>query len=215
MFLKKSLRGSHVRFLSRQMCSSSSSSSSTIINVTKKKELLIVYHSRTGLARRMSEALKQGAVLANKEMGEELNIKRKKARDCSIDDVMAADGYIFCAPENLATLSGEMLEFFHRNYYHAFRTTSDDEGEYHEESKILGRPYGVAIAAGSDGEGAARHITRICTGWRLKSVAEPLIVNNGLPQTKANILSSPKTLLKESEVRCHEVGGLVAATLML
>ena len=202
MFLKQSLRGYRL-LLSRHSS-----------NLTKKKELLIVYHSRTGLARQMSEALKQGAVLASEEMGEELNIKRKKARDCSIDDVMAADGYIFCAPENLATLSGQMLEFFHRNYYYAFRST-EENGEYHEESQILGRPYAVAIAAGSDGSGAARHITRICTGWRLKSVAEPLIVNNGLSQTKANILSSPKTLSKESRAHCHEIGGLVAATLIL
>lgn len=185
----------------------------TMSNTTK--ELLVVYHSRTGLAKSMTESLIDGANQVSKEMGEKLEIRRKKARDCSIDDIMSADGYIFCAPENLATLSGEMLEFFHRNYYHVFRTNLESEGgEYHEESQILGRPYGVAIAAGSDGMGAVRHVTRICTGWRLKSVGEPLVVNNGLPQTKANILS-PKILSKESKMQCHEVGGLVAATLLL
>ena len=54
----------------------------------------------------MSEALKQGAVVASKEMGEELNIKRKRGL---IDDVMAADGYTLCTRKS-ATL-GEMLEF--------------------------------------------------------------------------------------------------------
>ena len=33
------------------------------------------------------------------------------------------------------------------------------------------------IAAGSDGKGAQAQIDRIVTGWRLRRVAEPLIVN--------------------------------------
>ena len=32
------------------------------------------------------------------------------------------------------------------------------------------------ICAGSDGHNTARQITRIATGWRLRSIAEPLIV---------------------------------------
>jgi len=32
------------------------------------------------------------------------------------DDVLAADGYIFAAPENLAALAGLMKDFFDRSY---------------------------------------------------------------------------------------------------
>ena len=81
---------------------------------------------------------------------------------------------------------------------------------------------GVAIAAGSDGSIAARQVARICEGWRLRPVSEPLVVRNGLTQTKANILR-PKSLQDEqstceppdSNARCVELGGMVAASILL
>ena len=42
--------------------------------------------------------------------------------------------------------------------------------------RINGRPYATLICAGSDGENAARQIARIATGWRLRAIADPLIV---------------------------------------
>ena len=79
------------------------------------------------------------------------------------DDVLAADGYIFAAPENLAALSGLMKDFFDRSYYPVL-------------GRINGRPYGLMICAGSDGANASRQAARIATGWRLRAVAEPLIL---------------------------------------
>ena len=98
-----------------------------------------------------------------------------------------------------------MLEFFHRTYYHAF---SD------EAPLLLGRPFGLAIAAGSDGNGAARQVERICRGWRLSPVADTLIHQNGQPQDAASILG-PKVCSAAAEERCAELGALVAATLLL
>ena len=56
-----------------------------------------------------------------------------------------------------------MLEFFHRSYYHAFTDgeagAEDGEGTSADDdppSRLLGRPYGLAIAAGSDGSSAVR-----------------------------------------------------------
>ena len=45
------------------------------------------------------------------------------------DDVLAADGYVFAAPEKLAALSGLMKDFFDRCYYPVL-------------GRINGRPYG-------------------------------------------------------------------------
>ena len=73
---------------------------------------------------------------------------------------------------------------------------------------------GLAIAAGSDGSGAARQIERICRGWRLRPVADPLINQNGLSQTATEILR-PKVCSTEAAERCSQLGGLVAATLLL
>ena len=193
------------------------------------RRLLLVWHSRTGMAAQMSAALEAGARAAASAMQEELHIARRRAAEATVDDVVTASGYLFCAPENLATISGEMCEFFHRTYYHAFiatTTTKDENGHGHgtaekeeEEltSQLLGRPYGLAIAAGSDGQGAARHVTRICQGWRLQKVQrEPLIVRNGLSQTKCNILLRPKPILASGDLEaCFELGGLVAATILL
>ena len=78
-------------------------------------------------------------------------------------DLLSADGYVFATPENLASMSGRMKDFFDRTYYPVL-------------GRIEGRPYGVMVCAGSDGRNAARQIERIATGWRLRAIAEPLIV---------------------------------------
>jgi multimeric flavodoxin WrbA len=70
-------------------------------------KLLIVYHSKTGGSRQMAEA---AAVAAKKEVDTVL----KAARDAEPDDLLQADGYIFCAPENLAANAGIMKDFFDR-----------------------------------------------------------------------------------------------------
>src|SRR6202034_4021041 len=117
------------------------------------KTLLIVVHSRTGGARQMAEAARRGA-------GDEpdINVRLVSAAAAQAGDVLAADGYIFATPENLAALAGQMKEFFDRIYYPVL-------------DRINGRPYAALICAGSDGEGAARQIARIATGWRLRAIA--------------------------------------------
>lgn len=165
----------------------------------------------------MADEMERGALLAADEMGEEVRVQRKEAKNATVDDVLGASGFLFCAPENLATVSGEMKEFFDRSYYDAFSTTatSNKQEEYSEESRLAGRPFGLAIAAGSDGTGAARQVERICKGWRLRPVADTLIFQNGLTQTKENILA-PKGPLPETTVdACAEIGGRVSATLLL
>ena len=122
------------------------------------KTLLIVVHSRTGGTQQMAEAARRGA------SGEaEIDVRFLQAREAQPDDVLAADGYIFATPENLAALAGEMKEFFDRTYYPVL-------------DRINGRPFAMLICAGSDGENAARQIGRIATGWRLRRIADPLIV---------------------------------------
>lgn len=175
-------------------------------STTATPSLLLVWHSRTGLARQMADAMEHGALTAAAEMEVPLHVNKLCAADAGADDLLQAAAYLFCAPENLASTSGEMLEFFHRTYYNCF----DD----HEASLLLGRPYGVAIAAGSDGSSAARQIERIATGWRLKRCADPYINQNGLVQTKDNILA-PKACSDEAIERCKELAGLVAATALL
>lgn len=155
--------------------------------------LLIVWHSRTGAARAMAEAAWQGA-------GAESETRLIAADEAGPEDMLAARGYIFACPENLATMSGAMKEFFDRCYYPLL-------------GRIEGRAYATLIAAGSDGSGAQRQIDRIATGWRLRRVAEPIIVNTAA-QTPETILA-PKTLAPLDLASCRALGQGLGAGLAM
>jgi len=159
------------------------------------KRLLIVWHSRTGAARAMADAAARGA---GAEPGVETRMLAAEA--AGPDDLLAADGYLFACPENLAALSGEMKAFFDRSYYPVLE-------------RLNGRPYAALIAAGSDGTNAARQLVRIATGWRLKPIAEPLIVCTHA-QTPEAILAE-KTLSPAELAACEELGAALAAGLAM
>lgn len=67
------------------------------------KTLLIVYHSMTGGTRQMAEAALAGAA---EEGG--VTVRLLHAAQAGPDDVLAADGYLFATPENLAAISGQL-----------------------------------------------------------------------------------------------------------
>jgi multimeric flavodoxin WrbA len=155
--------------------------------------LLIVYHSLTGGTRQMAEA---AAAAAMGETG--VAVRLLPAPQAGPADVLAADGYIFATPETLASIAGLMKDFFDRTYYPAL-------------DRIAGRPYAALICAGSDGQNAARQLARIALGWRLRPVAEPLIVCTRA-QTPEAILA-PKTIPPADLARCADLGAALAAGL--
>jgi multimeric flavodoxin WrbA len=159
------------------------------------RTLLIVYHSMTGGTWQMAEAAARGAA---SEPG--LRVRLLPAPDAQPSDVLAADGYLFATPENLAAIAGLMKDFFDRTYYAAL-------------GRIEGRPYAALVCAGSDGSNAARQIERICTGWRLRPVAEPLVVCTRA-QTPEAILA-PKVIGADELGRCEELGATLAAGLAM
>ena len=155
--------------------------------------LLIIYHSRTGGSQQMAQAAFEAA------QGE-MKTLLQKAEDTTPEDLLHADGYIFCAPENLAALSGTMKEFFDRCYYPVL-------------GKLEGRPYAQMICAGSDGQNAVRQLARIATGWRLREVQEPLVLCTAA-QSPETILA-PKKLSDEQLAPCRELGQAFAAGLAM
>lgn len=166
------------------------------------KQLLIVWHSRTGAAQAMAAAAASGAADIAQQLGHaaELRVVLQAAADTRDADLLASDGFLFCAPENLASLSGEMKEFFDRCYYGVL-------------DHIEGRPYACIVSAGTDGSGAARQVERICTGWRLAIAAPALILRSGA-QTPAQILA-PKHPPEADLKQCETQGGLLAALLLI
>lgn len=159
------------------------------------KNLLIVFHSATGGARQMAEAAARGAAAER-----EVRVRLLHAAETGAEDVLQSDGYVFVMPENLAAISGIMKDFFDRTYYAVLE-------------RINGRPCATLVCAGSDGRNAVRQVERICTGWRLKPVCEPLIVCTHA-QTPEAILA-PKTIAAGELRRCEEIGAAIAAGLAL
>lgn len=144
--------------------------------------LLIVWHSRTGASEALARAAADGAGNAAKCL---------RANAVTIDDILEARGYLFCGPENLAALSGEMKEMFDRLYYPVL-------------GRIEGRAYATIIAAGSDGSGAEQQLSRIATGWRLRRVADPMIVNTHA-QTPQEILAD-KAIARSDLDQARSIG---------
>lgn len=164
------------------------------------KELLIVWHSLTGGAGQMARAVADGAGAgAPAGAGEQaVAVRLQPARHTTPEDVLAADGYVFVTPENLASMAGVMKDFFDRIYYPAL-------------DRLNGRPYACLVCAGTDGTGAVRQIQRIATGLRLKEVAPPRIVITRA-QTPETILALKRIAPHELEP-CRELGAAFSAAL--
>lgn len=159
------------------------------------KTLLVVYVSFTGGARQMAEAAAEGA-----RSEEGVRVRLLQAPQAGPDDLLGADGYVFAGPEMLGAMAGLMKDLFDRCYYPLL-------------DRLQGRPYAALACAGSDGQGAARQIERIATGWRLKPVAPPLIVCTHAQTPQA--IQAPKQLLPAELEACHELGAAMAAGLAL
>ena len=153
--------------------------------------LLIVYHSMTGGTLQMAQAAAAGA---RSEPACECRCcaptRRRRA------DVLRRRRVHIRDPENLAAMSGKMKDFFDRTYYAAL-------------DRLNGRPYATLICAGSDGRNAAQQIERIATGWRLRPIADPIIVCTHA-QTPEEILR-PKHIAEQDLRSCEALGATMAA----
>jgi multimeric flavodoxin WrbA len=157
------------------------------------KRLLIVHHSRTGGTQQMADAVADGT-------SEEVMVHRARADLAGPEDLLDCDGVVFACPENLAAISGVMKDFFDRSYYPVL-------------DRIQGKPYALAVCAGSDGTNVVRQVRRIAAGWRLREIAEPIIVITHA-QTGDAIMAA-KTIPPEDLARCRDLGATFAAGLAM
>ena len=155
------------------------------------KRLLVVWWSTTGGTRQLVDALREGAA---QQADVELVVRR--ADQAGPADVLAADAMLFATPEYLGAMAGMMKDFFDRTYYGVL-------------GRVDARACATLVCAGSDGQGAARQVARIATGWRLKPIAEPLIVITHA-QTPEAILAA-KVIDAPSLERARELGQTLAA----
>jgi multimeric flavodoxin WrbA len=114
--------------------------------------------------------------------------------------MLAADGYLFVFPENLAAISGGMKSFFDRCYYPCL-------------GALNGRPYTMIVCAGSDGRNAVAQAERIATGWRLRQILPSVIVCTHA-QTQEAILAA-KTIDNVDLSAAAEMGEQIATGLQM
>ena len=122
------------------------------------------------------------------------------AAEAGPEHMLAADGYLFIFPENLAAISGGMKSFLDRCYYPCL-------------GALNGRPYAMIVCAGSDGRNAVAQAERIATGWRLRQIVPSVIVCTHA-QTQEAILA-PKTIDLAHLSAAAELGEQIATGLQM
>ncbi len=149
----------------------------------------------TGGSQSLAKACYNGARRA-----QGVDVQMLNAADAGAKHMLAADGYIFVFPENLAAISGGMKSFFDRCYYPCL-------------GALNGRPYVMIICAGSDGRNAVAQAERIATGWRLRQILPSVIVCTHA-QTQEAILA-PKTIDSADLIAAEEMGEQIAVGLQM
>ena len=149
----------------------------------------------TGGSQSLAKACYNGARRA-----QGVDVQMLNAADAGAEHMLAADGYIFVFPENLAAISGGMKSFFDRCYYPCL-------------GALNGRPYAMIVCAGSDGRNAVAQAERIATGWRLRQILPSVIVCTHA-QTQEAILA-PKTIDSADLMAAAEMGEQIAVGLQI
>lgn len=146
-------------------------------------KILIVYGGhRGGRTEQLRLALADGA----RASGEPLELRERPALAADATDLLWADGILLATPEHFAYMSGALKDFFDRTFYAV-------------ETHTVGRPYGLVVSAGNEGQGTIGAVRRIVTGYRWKEIAEPVLV-----------VGEPKPADIE---RCRELGATLVAGL--
>jgi multimeric flavodoxin WrbA len=143
--------------------------------------ILVVYHSQTGHTQKMAQWVAKGA---NSIDG--VTVVLKWAGEATVQDLLGCDGLALGSPEYFGYMAGQVKDFFDRTY-NAVRGRKE----------IFKKPYVVFISAGNDGTGALASIERICIGYQLKKVYEPVVARGDIA--------------REILTRCEELGKTLAA----
>jgi NAD(P)H-dependent FMN reductase len=159
------------------------------------RQLAIIWHSMTGGSQALAQAAHDGA---RRVQGVDILILH--AAEAGPEHMLAADGYLFIFPENLAAISGGMKSFFDRCYYPCL-------------GALNGRPYAMIVCAGSDGRNAVAQAERIATGWRLRQIVPSVIVCTHA-QTQEAILA-PKIIDLAHLSAAAELGEQIATGLQM
>lgn len=145
------------------------------------KTILIVYHSQTGNTLKMAHEVAKGASSI-----ENVTVVFKTASEATLADLLQCDGLVIGSPEYFGYMSGMIKDFFDRTYSGALGSR-----------EIFRKPYALFISAGNDGRGAVAAVERICMGYPLKKIHDPVIARGEISRAVLD--------------RCSELGQTIAA----
>jgi multimeric flavodoxin WrbA len=120
-------------------------------------KVLVIYHSQSGNTQTMAQAVARGA---ESVAGTEVTVKR--ALEAALEDLLACDGLALGSPDYFSYMAGGLKDFFDRTYYPS-------------QGKVTGKPYVAFVSAGGGGRRALDSVERICSSFRFKRVAEPVV----------------------------------------
>lgn len=144
----------------------------------------MVHHSPTLPTRGIADAVLAGARF-EEIVGVE--VVEKAALEATVEDVLAADGYILGTTANFGYISGALKHFFDTTFNQAHELTPK-------------RPFSYWIHGGYDTTGAETAMKSITTGYGWSLVAEPLVFTGEVDEHYVQ--------------RAAELGMTVSATLM-
>ena len=121
--------------------------------------LLVVHHSPTPKVREIADAVLRGA---RDDLIEGVEVIERAALEATVEDVLAADGYILGTTANFGYISGALKHFFDTTYEEV-------------REKTAKRPFSYWIHGGYDTTGAEKAMTSITTGYGWSLTAGPLV----------------------------------------
>jgi multimeric flavodoxin WrbA len=156
-----------------------------------RRQLLVLSHSRTGSTAVLTEAVVTGARDALDALGEapSVAVVHLDVASAVLDDVLGADGVVFCTPARFGALAGLTKDLLER-IYPWFDEVPDVRP---------GMPWSAVVKGATDPSGAVRDLERILTGLRWKQVLPPPEVVGDVTDTHL--------------AAAHEVGAAMAAGL--
>ena len=145
--------------------------------------LVVVHHSPTRSVASLTEAVLAGT---RDEAIEGVEVVARPALEATVEDVLAADGYLLGTPANFGYMSGALKHFFDQVYYPCLDDTRN-------------LPYGLYVHGNLGVEGAVKAVESIADGMGWRRVAAPVEVTG--PPDKAALEA------------CWELGATLAATI--
>jgi multimeric flavodoxin WrbA len=143
-------------------------------------EILIIYHSQAGATERLARAVARGV-----DATEGARAVLRRAAHATAEDLRTCGAFVICSPEYFGYMAGAVKDFFDRTYE-----------ELKDDPAVRRKPFAVVISAGNDGSFALSHIERICRGYRVRKVQEPIVVKGAVTE--------------EALARCAEMGATIA-----